>query len=151
MGFSDRLLTLGKLKRGEIKVMPPPGASGASGFSGYSGYSGKAGSGSGVSGASGYSGYSGPQGPQGLQGLPGTPGSSLPTGDDIVIAGSLTTGSAGGHTGDVALSGATSGAVHLRAESDAGTGIFILPNTTGTHTVATLDDIAKLRTELGLP
>jgi hypothetical protein len=151
MTLSDRLLALGKTKRGEIKIMPPPGASGASGYSGYSGYSGKAGSGSGISGASGYSGYSGPQGPQGIQGIPGTPGSSLPSTGDIVITGSLTTGSAGGKTGDVALSGATSGAVHLRAEANAGTGIFLLPNTTGTHTVATLDDIAKLRAELGLP
>ena len=126
--------------------MPPPGQSG---FSGYSGFSGKAGSGSGVSGPSGYSGYSGAQGVSGYSGAAGT-SPSFPTGN-VQIGGSLTTGVNSGATGDVAFSGATSGAVHLRANADAGTGIFLLPNTTGTHTLATLDDIAKLRTELGLP
>jgi len=125
--------------------MPPPGQSG---FSGYSGYSGKSAS---LSGASGYSGYSGPQGPQGIQGLPGTGGGSIPTPDNIVITGSLTTGSQGGASGDIAFSGATSGAVHLRVNADAGTGILLLPNTTGVHTLATLADINALRTELGLP
>lgn len=140
-----------KLKRGEIKVMPPPGTSGASGFSGYSGKSG-------FSGYSGKSGFSGPQGEQGIQGLSGFSGAagggpSFPTdpSGNITITGSLTTGSGSTTTGDIAFSGAVSGAVHLTVGDDAGTGIFYLPNTTGSQTLATLADIAALRAELGLP
>lgn len=118
--------------------MPPP--AGQSGFSGYSGFSGKAGTGAGTSGFSGYSGVSG------FSGAAGT-SPSLPTGD-ISITGSLTTGSAGGQTGDIALSGAISGTAHLRAEAIAGAGIFTLPNATGVHTLATVADIEALRQEL---
>jgi len=129
--------------------MPPPGQSG---FSGYSGYSGKSAS---LSGASGYSGYSGAQGPEGPAGPTGPAGGGggggTPTPSDLTLSGSLTTGAGSGATGDIAFLGSTSGAVHLRANADAGTGIFILPNTTGVHTVATLADIQALRQELGLP
>jgi hypothetical protein len=160
MGLIGWLSALGKLKHGEISVMPPQGQSGFSGYSGksgFSGFSGKQGlngqTGIGLSGWSGYSGFSGPQGPQGIQGIPGTPGGgSLPTpSDNLALTGSLTTGVGSGKTGDVAFVGSSSGAVHLTVESDAGTGIFILPNTTGTHTLATLADIQALRQELGLP
>jgi len=125
--------------------MPPQGQSG---FSGYSGYSGKAGSGSGVSGLSGYSGFSGKQGVSGYSGAAGS-SPSFPTGD-VEIGGSLTTGVNSGATGDIALLGGTSGAVHLRAQNDAGTGIFLFPVTTGVQTLATLADIQALRRELGL-
>ena len=120
--------------------MPPPGQSG---FSGYSGYSGKAGltGQTGAAGASGFSGYSG---------AAGSSGPTDPSGN-ISIPGSLTTGATGNTTGDIAFKGSNSGAVHLRVNSDAGTGIFVLPDTAGVHTLATLDDIQALRQELGLP
>jgi len=128
--------------------MPPPGQSG---FSGYSGYSGKSASLSGASGYSGYSGAQGPEGPAGPTGPAGGGGSTTPTPSDLTLSGSLTTGSGSGATGDIAFLGSISGAVHLRANADAGTGILLLPNTTGVHTVATLADINALRIELGLP
>lgn len=113
--------------------MPPPGQSGFSGYSGYSGLRGATGpSGPSSPGASGFSGYS---------------GAGLGTGN-VTLTGSLTTGSASGGTGDVALSGANSGVVHLRPEADAGTGIFILPNTTGTQVIATIADLEALRAEI---
>ncbi len=129
-------------KRGQINIMPPQGQSG---FSGYSGFSGK----SGFSGLSGYSGATGPMGPAGPAG--GGGGSTTPTPDNIVITGSLTTGSQGGASGDVALSGAASGAVHLRAQNDAGTGIFLFPVTTGVQTLATLADLEALYQKLTNP
>ncbi len=130
-------------KRGQINIMPPPGASG---FSGYSGFSGKAGSGSGVPGPSGFSGFSGASGYSGAAGS----SPSFPTGN-VEIGGSLSTGVNSGATGDIAFLGSNSGAVHLRANGDAGTGILLLPSTIGVHTLATLADINALRSELGLP
>lgn len=143
--------------------MPPPqsgasGYSGKSGWSGYSGFSGKDGSVSGMSGLSGYSGFSGARGAAGTAGVAGASGYSgmsgysgaagVPPTGNLTISGSLTTGSGGGTTGDIALQGSASGTVHLRCESDAGTGIFVLPNTTGVHTLATLDDLNALYLKL---
>jgi hypothetical protein len=65
-----------------------------------------------------------------------------------VLSGSLTTGEGSAATGDIAFLGASSGAVHLRVEADAGTGIFILPNTTGTQTLATKADLDALYLKL---
>jgi hypothetical protein len=156
--FLDWLIDLGKLKRGEVSVMPPQGQSGFSGYSGKSGYSGFSGKQgltgqTGAAGLSGFSGYSGPQGPQGIQGLPGLPGggTNLPTPNDLVIAGSLTTGSGSTNTGDIAFVGAIAGAVHLTVSDNAGTGIFYLPNTTGSQTIATLADLAALEARLTKP
>ncbi len=145
--LTEWLSALGKLKHGEISVMPPPGQSGFSGYSGYSGKQGLTGQ-TGAQGLSGFSGYSGPQGPQGR---PGTPGTSLPTPNDLVLNGSVTTGVGSGKTGDIALSGKTSGAVHLTVEDVAGTGIFKLPSTSGVHTLATLADLEALYQKLTQP
>ena len=135
MGLSGKLLAL---KKGS-KPMPPPGQSGASGYSGYSG-------------KSGYSGYSGSSGYSGISGFSGAAGTGpLDPSGNIEIPGSLSTGVGGGATGDIAFLGSTSGAVHLTVQNDAGTGIFYLPNTVGTHTLATLDDLQALYEKLTNP
>lgn len=58
---------------------------------------------------------------------------------NIVTPGSVTSGSGGGTTGDVALSGSTSGTAHLAAQNAAGTGVYQLPSGSGTHVLADID------------
>lgn len=118
--------------------MPPPGQSGFSGKSGYSGYSGK----SGYSGFSGYSGHSGAPG-SGFSG----PITISPTGD-IATPGTLNTGSGTNAGGQISLCGSVSGVAHLTVEGEAGSAIFKLPSTSGTHTLATLADLEALYLKL---
>lgn len=60
-----------------------------------------------------------------------TPVLGAATGTSLSTTGSITSGSGGGVSGDVALSGSSSGIAHVTVPAAAGTGTFQLPVTTG--------------------